>query len=175
MSLSKSRRFDSDQLGGITGFFIGKILVAVAVMGLLCSTIALNSTLRRQTSDEELLLAAQAISGGLSCASGLPGEIELSKRLPEIDRDFKVTIVGAWENGLETIEIKVVSDREVKHSLVIECKVNGGDFTVSATNPRNMRLVKNRGTQEFSIFTLPLILLGFASTTNVEEISMELV
>ncbi len=174
MSSSKSWRFDLGQSGEITGFFIGKLVVAVAVMALLGSTISLNSTLRRQTDDEGLLLAAQSISDALSCASSLPGDVELSKKLPEMAADFKVTISGSWENGLETLNIRVVGEREVKHSSVVEHRVNGGNFTVSAANPRNIRVIKNRGQRVPSILGLHLFLLGFGNPATVQEISMEL-
>jgi hypothetical protein len=124
---------------------IGKTALALAVVGLVGVAISLGSDLRHRARDEELMFVAYSIADALEDVNRFPGEVKLLRHLPRIRRDFKIVVSGTWSEGVETIVVDVMGEVEVRHSFAIGCRVNEGNFVLSASNPGTIRVMKNQG------------------------------
>jgi hypothetical protein len=134
--------------GTLADFVIGKTVLALAVVGLLGAALSLGSSSRAYNRHEELTLVAQSIAGALEDANRIPGKVELVRALPRISRDFDVAVSGTLSAGVQTLVVNVTGGGKVERSLVVGYRVNGGDFVLSASNPRSVRMVKDQGWSE---------------------------
>lgn len=136
--------------GTMAGFFIGKTVLAVAVVGLLGATVSMGASLKRQNSGEELEVVAESISSALKDAGRLPGNVEMERDIPEISRDVEVEVSGSWSGGIQTIVVRLRGETYVEKTFAIGYRVNGGEFTLSASDPASVRVSKFERRLKFS-------------------------
>ncbi|MEM3519575.1 MAG: hypothetical protein QXT22_04055 [Candidatus Hadarchaeales archaeon] len=127
--------------GGVSEFLVVKTAVLLASIIFISLVISFSSAFRRQSSLEELEAVAGAIVGGLRDCERIPGDAELFRSLPEISQNFRVSVEGSW-SGQQKISIAVAGRGKVIGETLLGEKVNGGDFSMVAENPKGFRIIK---------------------------------
>ncbi|MDI6643262.1 MAG: hypothetical protein QMD95_04335 [Candidatus Hodarchaeaceae archaeon] len=128
--------------GLLASFLICKIGVALAALAFLGVALSMHSSLGRLAEREELSQVADAIAGAINAADALPGETEMLRKLPSVAQQFEVVMTGERNGGVQVVSVRVIAETEVERVLMLSSKVNGGEFTLTAKNPREIRLVK---------------------------------
>jgi hypothetical protein len=147
---------------------IGKTALALAVVGLVGVALSLGSNLRHRACNEELTLVAHSIANALEDVNRFPGEVKLVRQLPRIQQDFKIVVSGTWSGGVETIVVDVTGEVEIQHSFAVACRVNEGNFVLSASNPSSIRVVKTREEPPVA-FNLWVLLMSFLLENQMEN------
>jgi hypothetical protein len=131
-----------EERGLLTGFFVCKVGVALAVFAFLGAALAMGTSVGRLSEREDLTQLADTIAGAMRAADSLPGEVEIRRELPALPQQFDVTVAGETAGNLQIVHIRVFAEEEVKRVLILTNNVNGGKFTLAAKNPRAVHLTK---------------------------------
>lgn len=129
--------------GLMAGFLICKVGVALAVFAFIGIALSMHSRLGRLSEQERLNQVADAIAGAINAADALPGEAEMSRKLPAIAQEFEVMMTGERNGGVQVVSVRLIAGIEVERVLTLSSEVNGGEFTVTVKNPREIHFVKS--------------------------------
>ncbi|MFN4132762.1 MAG: hypothetical protein ACK4GQ_00090 [Candidatus Hadarchaeales archaeon] len=159
-----------NERGTVEEFLAVKMAVLIASIIFISSAVSFSTAFQRQSSSEELEAVANAIARALRDCERIPGDAELFRSLPEISQSFKVSIEGNLEKQ-QKISIIVSGKENVSRGVLLEEKVNGGNFSMVAENPKGLRIIKGPATCGGLLQKLFSIFFPFRE----EEIKLELV
>lgn len=129
--------------GLVAGFLICKIGVALAVLAFIGIALSMHSRLGRFSEQEGLNQVADALASAIDAADALPGEAEMLRKLPTIAQEFEVVMAGKRSGDAQMVSVRLIAAAEVERVLKLSSEVNGGEFTLTMKNPREIRFVKS--------------------------------
>ncbi|HID60786.1 MAG TPA: hypothetical protein EYP46_02870 [Hadesarchaea archaeon] len=133
--------------GLLASFFLCKIGVALAALVFLGMALSMHASLGRLAEQEDLTQLADAIADTIGAADSLPGEAELQRNLPAVLQQFEVVVTGERSIGVQVVRVHVIAEDEVERVFMLTNQVNGGYFTLTAENPREIHLRKTDAIQ----------------------------
>ncbi len=128
--------------GLLASFLLCKIGVALAALAFLGVALSMHASLGRLAEREDLTQLADAIAGAIEAADSLPGEAEMWRGLPAVPQQFEVVVTGERGSGVQVVRVHVIAEDEVERVLMLTNQVNGGEFTLTMKNPREIHLRK---------------------------------
>lgn len=131
-----------EEHGVLAGFFVCKVGVALSVFAFLGAALAMGASVERLSEREDIAQLADAIAGATMAIDSLPGKAEIRRDLPALSQQFDVVVVGETVGNLQIVHIRVVAEEELERVIILTTKVNGGEFTLAAKNPRAVHLTK---------------------------------
>ena len=129
-----------NQRGLLTNFLICKVGVALAALLLVSAVLGMSGSFARVTERDDFERVANSIGCALRTIDGIPGEVQLERKLPSTGRIFGLTITGTYSNGAQVIRIGVGG--RVERVVMLAKQVNGGEFKLSHKSPTAIRLTK---------------------------------
>lgn len=131
-----------NERGLLASFLVCKVGVALAALAFIGAALSMYASIERLAEREDLAQLADVIASAIETADSMPGEAELQRDLPMTTQQFEVIVVGERGSGLQVIRIRVIAEDEVERVLILANQVNGGEFTFTNKNPREIHIRK---------------------------------
>ncbi|MEM3452763.1 MAG: hypothetical protein QW835_03950 [Candidatus Hadarchaeum sp.] len=129
--------------GSSAVFLLGKLAIGFAAIAFIGFALSIGSAVVRLANREDLELIAGTVANVIEKTADFPGEIECYRELPQIAKEFEVSINGELIDGFQMISVQVISIDKIEHSLVLSSIVNNGDFRLSMQSPRGIIVRKS--------------------------------
>lgn len=133
-----------DERGSISIFLVCKVGVALAVLSLMGVALASYSSAQRTVEREELEMVADSIIGAIRTADSLPGEMVLERRLPNIEQQFEVEVIGSYSN-FQSVRVRMIAKESIEKTSMLMHRLNSGAFEMRCSAPTMLRLQKSDG------------------------------
>lgn len=122
-------------------FFVCKVGVVLAAIALIGAVIVMSSSSGRTIERGEMTAVADTITQAIRAIDGMPGEIQITSELPSVSLQFRVEIVGTYDN-LQVVRVIIDGQSQVERVFLLREKINGGVFELSCDSPTLIRLTK---------------------------------
>jgi len=122
-------------------FFVCKVGVALAAIALIGAVIVMSSSSGRTIERGEMTAVADTITQAIRAIDGMPGEIQITSELPSVSLQFRVEIVGTYDN-MQVVRVIIDGQSQVERVFLLREKINGGVFELSCDSPTLIRLAK---------------------------------
>lgn len=132
---------------GLSSFLVCKVGVAFAVVSLMGAALVTSLSAKRTAEQEDLGIVADTVMGAIQITDGLPGEVELERKLPIIGQQFEIKIIGERQGSWQTVRVLITAQTQVERTIMLTNEVNGGEFELSRSNPVLLRVRKLDGIQ----------------------------
>ena len=129
------------QNGSLSGTLLSKLSVVFAALLLITSALSLYGTFQRKERNKNLESVTESVSKSLRESCSLPGVVSLSRKIPHVEQPYVLVITGKW-NRYQLVEISVDAGGNFSHSVILDRKVNSGNFKIESNSPDKIKIRK---------------------------------